>query len=218
MDEASEVGSDAAAPSIEVVRDGPLFVKNCERLLDTEGNALETKPQMALCRCGESKKKPFCDGSHREAGFCGDTEEGGLPDRVDTFEGKQVTVFENRRACGHEGICTEYLPWVFRPDETPRIQPDKGYAYEVERVVRKCPSGALWYSRDGKRGKDEVREPAIRVQKDRQYEVVGGIALHNPGGEQPAIPEHYILCRCGHSHRKPFCDGTHMECGFSDGK
>jgi len=37
--------------------------------VDAEGNVVETKTDFSLCRCGASKEKPFCDGSHRDAGF-----------------------------------------------------------------------------------------------------------------------------------------------------
>jgi CDGSH-type Zn-finger protein len=40
--------------------------------VDHQGNAFELptdKPAIALCRCGQSKRKPFCDGTHKECGF-----------------------------------------------------------------------------------------------------------------------------------------------------
>ncbi len=37
--------------------------------VDADGNVVETKTDFSLCRCGASREKPFCDGSHREAGF-----------------------------------------------------------------------------------------------------------------------------------------------------
>ena len=37
--------------------------------VDAEGNVVETKTDFSLCRCGASKEKPSCDGSHRDAGF-----------------------------------------------------------------------------------------------------------------------------------------------------
>ena len=37
--------------------------------VDAEGKVIETKTDFSLCRCGHSKEKPFCDGSHRDAGF-----------------------------------------------------------------------------------------------------------------------------------------------------
>jgi CDGSH-type Zn-finger protein len=52
--------------------DGPLVIEGAVRITDSEGNIfpLDTsKPAIALCRCGHSAKRPFCDGSHRGAGF-----------------------------------------------------------------------------------------------------------------------------------------------------
>lgn len=50
---------------IKINDNGPLMVKGEDvQLLDGEGNELETKKAYALCRCGLSDNKPFCDGSH----------------------------------------------------------------------------------------------------------------------------------------------------------
>jgi CDGSH iron-sulfur domain-containing protein 3 len=49
---------------IKVSDDGPLIV-NGVTLVDGEGKTIETKEQIYLCRCGLSKNKPFCDGSHK---------------------------------------------------------------------------------------------------------------------------------------------------------
>jgi CDGSH-type Zn-finger protein len=51
---------------------GPLVVTGPVRIVDHEGNEFfipPGKPNIALCRCGQSKSKPFCDGSHKECGF-----------------------------------------------------------------------------------------------------------------------------------------------------
>lgn len=50
---------------IKVQDNGSLLVTGVDKLLDGEGNPLEVKPQMHLCRCGLSANKPFCDGSHK---------------------------------------------------------------------------------------------------------------------------------------------------------
>lgn len=51
------------------IRDnGPLLVKGAI-VMDAEGNAFEQQEIVALCRCGQSNKKPFCDGTHRTVGF-----------------------------------------------------------------------------------------------------------------------------------------------------
>ena len=51
---------------------GPLVVEGLVKLVDSDGNEFPldpSKPAIALCRCGTSKNKPFCDGSHKECGF-----------------------------------------------------------------------------------------------------------------------------------------------------
>ncbi len=51
---------------------GPIVIEGPIKLLDTEGNEIplpKDKPAIALCRCGHTKRKPFCDGSHKECGF-----------------------------------------------------------------------------------------------------------------------------------------------------
>ena len=53
-------------PSITIKKNGPYLISNITVLTNSKGEALETKEMMALCRCGQSKTKPFCDGSHRE--------------------------------------------------------------------------------------------------------------------------------------------------------
>ena len=52
---------------------GPYLVKGSVRLEDADGNAYDVKEQFALCRCGHSKGKPFCDGTHREIEFMDDS-------------------------------------------------------------------------------------------------------------------------------------------------
>ncbi|MDP4171234.1 MAG: CDGSH iron-sulfur domain-containing protein [Bacillota bacterium] len=50
---------------IKVNDNGSLRVTGEIELLDGEGNVIETKPAFSLCRCGQSKNMPFCDGSHK---------------------------------------------------------------------------------------------------------------------------------------------------------
>ncbi len=59
--------------TITVRENGSYKVEGQVRLLDADGNEFEL-PQgkaLALCRCGQSATKPFCDGTHRKAGFQG---------------------------------------------------------------------------------------------------------------------------------------------------
>jgi CDGSH-type Zn-finger protein len=57
---------------IRVRDNGPLLVEGPIEILDAEGHPFPidpNKPACALCRCGHSNKKPFCDGSHKTCGF-----------------------------------------------------------------------------------------------------------------------------------------------------
>ncbi len=65
-------GEVAPEVTIQVRANGPLKVSGPVRLVDHEGRAFEIDgDDMVLCRCGRSADKPFCDGSHRGAGFDG---------------------------------------------------------------------------------------------------------------------------------------------------
>ncbi len=58
--------------TIQPLKNGPLLVKGSVQLVDAQGNPIPAPgPSVALCRCGHSVKKPFCDGSHQKAGFQG---------------------------------------------------------------------------------------------------------------------------------------------------
>ena len=57
---------------IQVKKNGSVRVTGTVDFVDAEGNVIVTKTDFSLCRCGASKEKPFCDGSHRDAGFVAD--------------------------------------------------------------------------------------------------------------------------------------------------
>lgn len=54
---------------IQVSKGGPLRVQGPVELIDSDGNVIEVQNQFALCRCGSSARKPFCDGTHGKIGF-----------------------------------------------------------------------------------------------------------------------------------------------------
>ncbi len=56
-------------PGIRVVKNGPLHLTGFIEIKDDLGNKPESKEHCTLCRCGESKNKPFCDGSHKDINF-----------------------------------------------------------------------------------------------------------------------------------------------------
>ncbi len=58
-----------AETTVEPRPDGPLFVRGRVRIVDADGRLIREDTRLALCRCGASENKPFCDGSHRRIGF-----------------------------------------------------------------------------------------------------------------------------------------------------
>ena len=56
---------------IKALENGPLQVKGAFVIKNSKGETIETEGDAYLCRCGQSNNKPFCDGSHKKAGFVG---------------------------------------------------------------------------------------------------------------------------------------------------
>lgn len=201
-------------PELEGRPNGPYVVKNLQRLLSASGEALPVKPSMALCRCGGSSTKPFCDGTHRKNGFSSARESDPAADVRQTYVGQGIVVYDNRSLCAHAGFCSDGLAKVFRYGETPWIDCGGATAAEIIATVRKCPSGALSYSVPGQQTAEPEAEPSIAVEKNGPYHVTGGVVLLNEPRRQGADPNRYTLCRCGKSKNKPFCDGSHWEAKF----
>lgn len=64
--------TEVAEIKITISDNGPYLVSGPVPLLDARGDPIEgASEKMALCRCGASNNKPFCDGTHREIGFTG---------------------------------------------------------------------------------------------------------------------------------------------------
>jgi CDGSH-type Zn-finger protein/truncated hemoglobin YjbI/ferredoxin len=210
--------------TIQSTPNGPYLLTNVQTLTDWLGVSLEPTPQAALCRCGASTIKPWCDGSHAHTGFDDAKSAERVADRLDRYEGLGITIADNRGTCAHSGFCTDRAPTVFRTDQEPFVAPAGGRVDEILRAARDCPSGALSaVAGDGNPvgASDSEREPAVEVSKDGPYRVTGAIELL--GGEgapeprnQGASLEHYSLCRCGKSQNKPFCSGMHWYADFHD--
>jgi len=105
----------ASAPKIAVGNNGPYFVMHdmtalpVPNLRRASGEACATVRGVALCRCGGSKNKPFCDGSHGAIGFKGTKHRGSGEEQAPCVAGKGITIFDNRGICSHAGHCTDAL-------------------------------------------------------------------------------------------------------------
>lgn len=77
--DANEAGAASSVPAphesdevrIQAAANGPLLVRGEVTVIDAAGNETRHLEKVALCRCGGSSRKPFCDGSHKTNGFQG---------------------------------------------------------------------------------------------------------------------------------------------------
>jgi CDGSH-type Zn-finger protein len=203
--------------------------KIVENLQNSKDEPLSTVSGVALCRCGASKNKPFCDGTHSIIGFSTDNKDIGsnsgekkiTKNKRKDYVGKKITIHDNRIICSHAAECVNNLPSVFKLNSRPWIEPDAAEVNKIIDTVLKCPSGALSYSIDSiEYGDQNDRNPMVTVSKDGPYIITGSIGLigNNIQFGDGASKEHYTLCRCGASQNKPFCDGMHGSINFSDDK
>ena len=209
-------------PRILCLPNGPYYLVFGEEpepvpfLRRADGSSCSTVRAVALCRCGQSRNKPLCDGTHGTVGFSDARLEPRSPDRRTTYAGPKIAIHDNRGLCAHIGHCTEGLSAVFREEGEPWIDAAGATAEAIAATVRRCPSGALGYSVDGVEATDRDAPPAVTALRDGPYAVTGGIELVGVAFGEGASREHYTLCRCGASRNKPFCDGSHWEVGFRD--
>lgn len=196
---------------IEVMKNGPLIVRGRTSLGSTDGRTFHVSDVVALCRCGASKKKPFCDGSHARIKFSAAREKSGPLDGEKKYSGKEITIYDNRAICSHAAECVGKLPQVFRQTERPWVNPDGAARAEIIALIERCPSGALHYAVDGERKPLPRRSPGITIEPGGPY-YVSGLCL--AGDLQPPDPSRFALCRCGASKNKPFCDGAHHDVEF----
>ena len=191
---------------VEVFKDGPIKLSNVKSMAFC-GENQEIRGDCFLCRCGESKNAPYCDGTHKSVGFSGENvaqEEKGF--RV--WEGKNIKTYFNIDACMHVFHCKplKELREKEALDETGTI------AQEIMKVVQACPSGALSYelSKDFEEPTtpfdvevDIIEGAEIRIQKEFEPQ---NFELQE---RQPR--DKATLCRCGLSNNKPYCDAAHRK-------
>jgi CDGSH-type Zn-finger protein len=212
----------ASRPKIACLPNGPYYLLNdpdpspVPNLRRASGDACVTARGVALCRCGGSNNKPFCDGTHGKSGFTDRNTADPGQNKRKAYAGKLITILDNRALCSHAAFCTDELKSVFRHHDRPWIDPDGAAVEEIIATIKKCPSGALSYAIDGIEALPPQRPPLVTVTDNGPYAVTGGIELMGAEFGEGASMEHYTLCRCGESKNKPFCDGSHWDANFRD--
>jgi CDGSH-type Zn-finger protein len=207
--------------NIPLVRKTKLVSENVDALNWQKTAVLETEETYALCRCGQSSSKPFCDGTHARIGFDGsetadprDTEE-----RQRVLDGTGFVVRRDGSLCMHAAFCvgaTRRIP-AMMPDTA-----DSDVRAHVMALIDRCPSGSYTYALDLTSEDIEPDLPtAIAVTTEENdlagaLWVTGGIPILRSDGAPLQTRNRVTLCRCGHSQNKPLCDGTHREIHFSE--
>lgn len=205
--EGATAGPHRARPLV-TERDEPLSWEHDAALSDDDG--------YALCRCGGSSSKPFCDGTHSSIDWDG-TETAPTStyaERARTLPGEGITVRDDRSICEHAGFCGNATSNVWKmTSETAAT----GVRSQVAAMVERCPSGALTYSLPGAAG--DVEPPlnvAVAVVDDGPLWVTGSVPVTRADGQPMEARARMTLCRCGASQNKPLCDGSHAKTGFQD--
>jgi len=176
----------------------------------------------AMCRCGRSKSKPFCDGTHAEVHFDGTETASRVPyrTRAKEIEGPTLTLTDAPDLCNHAGFCLRAggIGKLTRSSDDPKA---KRLAIEE---AWNCPSGRLvvWHKEPEKSIEPEFGPSIALVEESHKgcsgpLWVRGGIPVVSSDGRTYEVRNRVALCRCGASSNKPFCDGSHMGIKFIDG-
>lgn len=186
-----------------------------------EGTAVAAPDSYALCRCGRSANKPFCDGTHNKVGFDGTETASRAPyrEQARVTEGPALALTDAEALCAFARFCDpngQVWNQVERSD-------DAHVHAQFVRQVNNCPSGRLvaWDRRTGE-PIEQALPVSIGLIEDPAQGVSGplwlrgGIAVIAADGFAWEVRNRVTLCRCGGSKNKPFCDGTHAAIKFTD--
>ena len=218
---------------IKIVKDGPYLVSGniplSEKIIVPgeneytyeDGRDLPQSENYALCRCGKSKNPPFCDGAHIKACFIG-TEVASrekYEDRAERRSGPGLDLLDDDR-CAYARFCHRNKRNVWQ-------LVDHSYSenniQEAIRAASDCPTGRLTAVDKNGNAIEPAYEPSIQILQDQGEGVSsgifvrGGIPIEGADGVEYEIRNRVVLCRCGKSSDKPFCDATHVSVKFSDG-
>jgi CDGSH-type Zn-finger protein len=213
---------------IKIIKDGPYRVTGGVPLFeqvivtDDAGHTKELidvkeyprQDAYVLCRCGLSKNKPLCDGTHRKIGFDGsETASRKLYlEKAETFEDHYLKLTDVYELCDHSRFCQRSggIRSLIQKSDDPEARQT---AIEEAMI---CPSGrlVLWDKKTGKPFEKEY-EPSIVLVHDKQKScegplwVRGSVPIESTDGSMYESRNRVTLCRCGKSENKPYCDGSH---------
>jgi CDGSH-type Zn-finger protein len=224
-------------PRIQVTKDGPYLVSagvplsKATIIVDASGASdawketekSETPVDCALCRCGKSSNKPFCDGTHKTIRFNGTETADNAPYERSSqaVHGATLTLRDKEELCTGARFCDKGLG-------TWELAKRSGVPTAKEMAIEsacKCPSGRLvCYDKETGQPIEPACGPSVALVEDPQAGVSGPIwvrgkiPVESSSGKEYEPRNRVTLCRCGASGNKPFCDGTHITIKFTDTK
>jgi len=213
---------------IKVSRNGPYLVSGKPRLTEQIiipnaegdphqwqiGKEYQLQEKCALCRCGQSRNKPFCDGTHLKANFDGTETAGQEPylEQAKTIDGPELRLTDVEDLCASARFCHRGGGiWTLTP---------KSDSIDAKQLVIQescdCPSGRLVvWNKKTKKALEPNLEQSIGLIEDPQMGVSGPIwvrgciPVESADGKLYTVRNRVTLCRCGKSSNKPFCDSSH---------
>lgn len=215
---------------IQITKNGPYLVyggvplskqtilcnKSGESVQWDEGEKFPVQMTYALCRCGGSRTKPFCDGTHLKNKFDGTETASRVPylERADWVEGSDIRLSDAPGFCSHARFCVRGRGFW----DLVEHQKDSAEREKAIEEIAKCHSGRLviWDKKTGRPLEPDF-EKSIGVVEgpgegmEGPLWVRGGIPVISADGFPYEIRNRVTLCRCGKSANKPFCDGSHMQ-------
>ncbi|HUL45543.1 MAG TPA: CDGSH iron-sulfur domain-containing protein [Steroidobacteraceae bacterium] len=187
-----------------------------------EGHAFPPQESYALCRCGHSANKPFCDGTHKKIGFDGTETASRQPyrEQAQLTEGPALALADAESLCAFARFCDPHGQVWNQVERTDRAEVRATFV----RQVNNCPSGRLVaWDRATAKAVEHQLPVSIGVIEDPPEGVSGplwlrgGIPVIAADGFAYEVRNRVTLCRCGASKHKPFCDGSHAAVKFNDG-
>lgn len=219
-------------PHIRILKDGPYLVSGSVPLSEKiivpvgdgyvykEGRPLPQHETYALCRCGKTKTPPFCDGTHASCGFNGEETacKSDYSARATKLTGAGIDLLDDGR-CAFARFCHRDSgdAWELAEDSTTEF-----LRSEAILAANECPAGRLTALEKNGTPHEPVYTPGIEILQDPEENVSagifvkGGIPIESADGSTYEIRNRVVLCRCGLSQNKPFCDAAHVTEEFSD--
>ncbi|MFI3319170.1 MAG: CDGSH iron-sulfur domain-containing protein [Rikenellaceae bacterium] len=174
-----------------------------------------------LCRCGASEHKPYCDNTHAKIRWDNELTApmDKILDDVVVVEGDGVILADNEKYCAYARFChPKGGTWRLTQESADPASRDLAI-----RQSQLCPGSRLTHI-DTISGMPHELDfaPSIGLLEDPQLGVSaglwvrGGVAIQREDGAEYELRNRVVLCRCGASHNKPYCDGSHASIKWRD--